>query len=111
MGVVTRIKMTQVTSMNLAAFAGAASSINQKYLLAAAELIAVKARANAAKFSRRIPGATHARPKGPDAVVVITDGMAAPNAAPFEFGKRHPLFGDRTHWYKQPTRAYISRAY
>lgn len=79
-------------------------------VMKAAEIFAAKARANAAKFSRRIPAATYVDPYTEEQAQVVTDGTMAPNAAPFEFGERHPLFGDRKHWYKQPTRAYMSRA-
>lgn len=79
-------------------------------VLAAAEIFAEKARQIAAKFSRRIPAATYVDPYTEQQAQVVTDGVEAPNAAPFEFGERHPLFGDRKHWYKQPTRAYMSRA-
>jgi hypothetical protein len=79
-------------------------------VMAAAELFAAKARANASNFSTRIPPATTAEPYGEQEAQIVTDGTAAPNAAPFEFGERHPLFGDRAHWYKQQTRAYMNRA-
>lgn len=38
-------------------------------------------------------------------------GKAAPNAAMFETpGARHPLFGDRKHWYVQPYRPFLEEA-
>lgn len=82
----------------------------RKSVLAAAELYAEQARKNAAKFSTRIPAATGVEPWAEEAAAVVTNGNAAPNAAPFEFGERHPLYGNRKHWYKQPTRAFMNRA-
>jgi hypothetical protein len=52
---------------------------------------------------------------------VQTNGKKAPNAAPFEFGERHPLFGmtgkpggrgplGKGYWFKQPTRPYMETA-
>lgn len=79
-------------------------------VMKAAEIFAARARVNAAKFSARIPLATFVEGVDGDHAQVVTDGVLAPNAAPFEFGERHPLFGNRQHWYKQPTRAYMSNA-
>lgn len=76
----------------------------------AAEVFADVARANAARFSIRIPAATAVVALNEQAAMVVTDGDAAPNAAPFEFGERHPLFGNRSSWYQQPRRAYMSSA-
>lgn len=106
-----RTKVTSATFSGLASFEGAANAANMEFLMEGAEIVAAAARTNASKFSQRIPAATKATPTGPSSVAVITDGSAAPNAAPFEFGKRHPLFGDTNHWYKQPTRAYMNRAF
>lgn len=79
-------------------------------VIRAAEIYADQAKRNAARYSRRIPAATHVEGSAEQVAYVVTDGNAAPNAAPFEFGERHPLFGNRGHWYKQPTRAYMSNA-
>jgi hypothetical protein len=88
------------------------ADLNQAYLGKAAEVIAIDARARARKFSIRIPVATTVQPGYvPAEVVIITDGDLAPNAAPFEYGKRHPLFGDTNHWYPTPFRPYMSQAF
>jgi hypothetical protein len=79
-------------------------------VLAAAAVMMAAAKANASKFSRRIPPATTVEPYSENEAMIVTDGGAAPNAAPFEFGERHPLWGNRNYWYKQPTRAYMNRA-
>jgi hypothetical protein len=79
-------------------------------VLKAAEVFLEQARRNAAKFSRRIPAATYVSGYQDQQAMIVTDGDAAPNAAPFEFAERHPLWGDRAHWYKQPRRPYMSRA-
>lgn len=77
----------------------------------AAEVIAVAARARAATFSRRIPAATGVggglSAKG---VYIRTSGRKARNAAPFEFGERHPLFGNYKHMYNTPHRPYMEEA-
>lgn len=71
-------------------FADAAA--NLKWLVAAGEVIAAQARANASKFSTRIGPATSVKGGDKDnEIVIITDGSKAPNADPNEFGKRHPL--------------------
>ncbi len=79
-------------------------------VIEAAGVLAREAKANAARFSKRIPAATYVDGVSESQAQIITDGGAAPNAAPFEFGERHPLFGDRDHWYKQPTRPYMNQA-
>lgn len=79
-------------------------------VMAAAEVFAEQARVNAAAFSTRIPAATGVEALNEQTAAVVTDGGAAPNAAPFEFAERHPLFGNRGHWYRQPRRAYMDRA-
>jgi hypothetical protein len=79
-------------------------------VLKAAAIFAAQARTNAAKFSVRIPAATSVLPYNEHQAQVVTDGVAAPNAAPFEFGERHPLWGNRKYWRPQPRRAYMDRA-
>lgn len=85
-------------------------------VLAAAEIIAAAARAKASRFSARIPKATGVVAFAEHQAMVVTDGHTAPNAAPFEFGERHPCNlpnlrgpdGRPTVWRKQPMRAYMS---
>jgi hypothetical protein len=79
-------------------------------VIQAAQVFGDQARKNAARFSQRIPLATYVDGYTEEAAQVITDGVLAPNAAPFEFGLRHPLWGNRNDWYKQPTRAYMNSA-
>lgn len=93
-----------------AGFAPSGSGATRSSVIEAAKLFLAQARKNAAKFSRRIPAATYVAPYEEQQAQIVTDGVAAPNAAPFEFGERHPLFGDRHHWYRQPRRSYMSRA-
>lgn len=76
----------------------------------AAEVIAAGARQNASSFSKRIPAATKAVGDSATKAHVITSGAQAPNAAPFEYAERHPLFGNKKHWYTQPHRPYMERA-
>lgn len=87
-------------------------------VLLAASVVAEAAKARAAKFSTRIPAATAVEAFGEQEAMVVTDGTAAPNAAPFEFGERHPCNlpnlagpdGRSTVWRRQPLRPYMSRA-
>lgn len=74
------------------------------------------ARTNAS-WSTRIPAATRlsvrfSRNPGVD---VITDTSRAPHAPYYENGGRpgrfrHPLFGDRSHWYSQRARPFLGPA-
>jgi len=92
------------------AFAVGGFSGTRESVLEAAGVICRQAQANARKFSKRIPAATFVDGVSEQQAQVVTDGTAAPNAAPFEFGERHPLFGDKGVWFKQPTRAYMNSA-
>jgi hypothetical protein len=83
---------------------------SQVILMEAAEAIAEIARTLAGSFSRRIPAATKVYWTGENAVTIAVDPAIAPNGAPFEFGKNHPLFGDRELWYKTPLRPYMDQA-
>lgn len=75
-----------------------------------------QARINAS-WSSRIPGATRlsvrfSRNPGVD---VITDGRRAPHASVYENEgkpgtKAHPLFGNRSHWYRFAARPYLAPA-
>lgn len=76
----------------------------------AADKTARAARSNAAAFSKRIPGATKVR-EYRAYTEVVTLGNEAPNAAPFEAGEEHPLFGDRKHEYRQPHRPFMQAAF
>ena len=76
----------------------------------AAGIFCEAAKAQAAKFSRTIPQATKVVGVDMNRARVITDGFLAPMAAPFEFGERHPLYGNRLYWYKQQTKAYMTKA-
>ena len=83
-----------------------------KRLREAAEVIAVRARAISATFSKRIPASIKIT-GGTTGVYIIAggpDGKEAPNAYPFEYGVRHPLFGNRNHWYAQPKRPFLEEA-
>jgi hypothetical protein len=93
----------------------------QRRLEAAAGIIAQKAREISGTFSRRIPGSVRVRTyaaRGGTTVsggttYVEAGGPTAPNAFPFDPPKppsRHPLFGDREHWYNQPYRPFLEEA-
>lgn len=81
-------------------------------VLAAAEVVCEAVRAKAARFSTRIPAATDVHPYQENAAIISTDGQKAPNAAPFEFGERHPSntpnnYGNNV-WCKGTRRAYMT---
>ncbi len=106
-----RVSRTTVgaTYRGMQSFSKAPRGESEEFLFMAGEEFAKAARAISAGFSRRIPAATGVF--GDVAgVAVVTDGAVAPNAAPFEFAERHPLFGDREHWYPQPHRPYMDEA-
>lgn len=86
----------------------------------AAKIIRDEAARIAAGFSRRIGPATRVM-GGVDGVYVQTNGRQAPNAAPFEFALRHPLWGmtgkpggrgpvGKGYWREQPHRPYMEAA-
>jgi hypothetical protein len=81
----------------------------KRHLIEAAQRVADEAKSIAGKWSKTIPAATRvvSDAKG---VAVVTDGKAAPAARPNEFGLRHPLFGNREHWYRIPFRPYLLEA-
>jgi hypothetical protein len=81
-------------------------------LRAAAECIAVLARAKSAAFSTRIPASIKVI-GGTGGVWIMAGGAGgkdAPNAYPFETGARHPLFGNTKYWYPQPKRPFLEEA-
>lgn len=82
----------------------------------AGQVVVAQARANAG-WSSRIPAAMSARASvsaSGSRVVIRVDRARAPHARPFEglSGRtfRHPLFGDRAHWYPQSSRPFLRRA-
>lgn len=86
------------------------SGKTRKSVIEAAQVIGDQVKKNAATFSVRIPAATYVDAVSEQIAQVVTDGVAAPNAAPFEFGLSHPMFGDRKAWGKQPKRPFMDKA-
>ena len=85
-------------------------------LTEAARIICKRAKEISGAFSVRIPAATHVTVSN-GTVAVITDGEAAPNAAPFEAGELHPLWAhvgswryEHYKWGRQPYRPYMTMA-
>lgn len=74
-------------------------------LRAAAEEIADGARALAG-WSKQIPGRITVTVAGNTAVI----SCDAPPAYPAETRARHPLFGDRAHWYPPPGEPFLGPA-
>jgi hypothetical protein len=67
-------------------------------LAAAAGIIAATAREMAGSWSAKIPPSIRVEVAGKTATI----SADAPNARPAELRLRHPLFGDRKHWYGPP---------
>lgn len=76
---------------------------------AAAKIIADQAKLNAS-FSKRIPAAIHVNVLDDDHAEIVANGFEARNAAPIEYGERHPLWGNRDYWYPTPHRPFMERA-
>ena len=74
-------------------------------LAAAAEVIASRARELAA-WSHKIPPSIKVEVSGNTAVI----SSDAPNAYPAETRARHPLFGNREHWYGPPGTRFLAPA-
>lgn len=89
------VRRTNVASRTTVLHVGKNASGDR--LVQAANELADGIRQVSSTFSRKIPESVDVRPAGEDLVFVVAD---APNADPIENGKRHPLFGDREHWYK-----------
>jgi hypothetical protein len=85
-------------------------------LTAAAKVFERYAKSISSGFSRRIPAATSVD-AGVQGVRVVTDGIAAPNAIPFETGEKHPNRAavgsyryEHDRWFHQPYRPYMLAA-
>jgi len=88
-------------------------------LMQGGQLIQQRAQEHAS-WSSRIPGAISVKASisASGGVVVAVDTTAAPHARPYEGRSsggrggffRHPLFGDREHWYDQATRPFLRPA-
>lgn len=72
----------------------------------AAEKIAEGVREVSATFSVKIPPSVHVRQGSETSATVYAD---APNAYPIETGARHPLFGNREHWYRMKQRLFLEQ--
>jgi hypothetical protein len=83
-------------------------------LARAAEIIADKAKEiTTAMPSKKIPPTIRSFIRAGIAYVSAggTGGQEAPNAYMFETeGARHPLFGNKRHWYDQPFRPFLEEA-
>lgn len=75
-------------------------------LAAAAGIIADKARELASAWSAQTPGSISVDVAGN----VATISADAPPARPAELRLRHPLFGDRGHWYGPPGEPFLAPA-
>ena len=73
---------------------------------AAAGIIADRARELAASWSRQVPASISVEVSGK----VATISADAPPARPNELALRHPLFGDREHWYGPNDRPFLAPA-
>jgi hypothetical protein len=75
-------------------------------LKAAAEIIADGARELAAQWSSQIPPAIEVEVSGKTATISCSAGPAYPA----ETRARHPLFGNRKHWYGPPGAPFLGPA-
>lgn len=75
-------------------------------LAAAAGIIADRARELAGSWSAKIPPSISLSVAGKVATITAD----APNARPAELRLRHPLFGDREHWYGPPGEPFLAPA-
>lgn len=92
------VRRTRVTGRTTVLSVGHGSNASGDWLVQAADKLADGIRdAGRSIPSRKIPESVDVRPAGDDLVFVVA---AAPNADPIENGKRHPLFGNREHWYQ-----------
>jgi hypothetical protein len=73
---------------------------------AAAEIIAGTARELAASWSATVPGSISVEVHGQ----VATISADAPPARPNELALRHPLFGNKDHWYGPNDRPFLAPA-
>jgi hypothetical protein len=88
------------------------AQLENKRLREAAEIIAEAARRISSRFSRRIPASVNVV-TNTTGTYVMAGGPDAPNAYPFdppEPPSRHPLYGNRKHWYNQPYRPFLEEA-
>ena len=77
-----------------------------EYLKEAADVIADDARARAGVWSRTIPASITVGTAGN----VATITAHAKVARPAELRLRHPLFGNRRHWYGPPGSSFLGPA-
>lgn len=80
-----------------------------KNLRAVAVTLAATARSNAPYRSGNLRRAIRVRQRrGSPAVVVLSKD--APYARTIEYGRRHPLYGNRRYWYTQPRVPFLEDA-
>jgi len=95
-----------VRGMGLSGTAGADLSAR---LREAGELIAGLARANASEFSSRVPGSVRVT-GGRSGIYVVAGGPKGPAAYTAEIPSKHPLYGNRKHWYLGPVHPFLGPA-
>jgi hypothetical protein len=103
-------------------FSPESSGNTRTSVIQAAEVFATQARKNASTIRKdggpatRVVAATGVEGASEQQAYVLTEGSKAPNAAPFEFGERHPVFGRpdvpraKWTWRKMKQRDYMNRA-
>lgn len=87
-------------------YAATAAGVGGGDLVQAAEEIADGARSNAS-WSRSVPASIRTEQVDENTVNVVAD---APPAYPAETRARHPLFGNRHHWYGPPGEPFLAPA-
>jgi hypothetical protein len=97
--------VSRVTQLGVLNIPGSSGSGDED-LRAAAQIIADGAKEIAGVWSRKIPPSIYVTVDG----LVATVHASAPDARPAEFRLQHPLFGDRSHWYRAPGEPFLAPA-
>lgn len=90
------VKRTKATSNNGSSSLSFASTAGSGNFGKAAEAIAEGIRARAAQFSKKIPPGVHV---GQGSATHATVYASTEPGYAIETGARHPLYGNRKHWY------------
>ena len=101
------VQVTGLTdlSRSLKAAADGSSKRLRTGLKSAGQIVQRQAQKNS-RWSRKIPNKIKVSVTNTAIAVYVKD----PEAVIFEVGGRHPLFGDRRHWYTQEPRPYLQLA-
>ena len=77
--------------------------------IAAAEVLVDAIKETSSRISTEVPDSVHYERKG-QSVYILSSGPFAPSGYQMENATRHPLFGNRRHWYQMKFEPYIEWA-